>query len=254
MPEEIFDLLEDLFDGAKKRRKKQKKEKQRQFQEQERRPAKPREAVAPVTPAPNPQADLEATYQLQRKALEALRRNTDDVTTARMKLEERARFHEQQLVDFDERARQHLIDGREDLARIVLERKRMAVAQVSEFEREIETLKREEAELMRMEAQLEAELESFWLRSEVLKSQQRSAEARSRFSGDFSQVGSALDEAEAHVAELNSRSRLLDGMLSSGGGATDAHARFERDLELTGVDADLEALRRQMRQDRSTDR
>ena len=245
MPEEIFDLLEDLFDGAKKRRKRQRREREQELREQQQRP------VQQQPQAPNPQAELDATYRLQRKALEDLRRSTDDVAAARKKMEERARFHEQQLVDFDERARQHLLEGREDLARIVLERKRMAVAQVAEFEREIETLQREEAELMRMEAQLEAELESFWLRAEVLRSQQRSAEARSRFSGEFSEVSGALDNAEAHVAEMNGRSRMLDGMLASGQGATDDVARFEREVELTGVEADLEALRRQVRSERS---
>lgn len=252
MPEEIFDLLEDLFDGAQKRRKKQKKHQQ---QEQEvRRQIQPVEASEPLPHVPDPQAELDASYRQQRKALEDLRRSTDDVTSARLKLAERAQAHERQLAEFDARAREHLLQGREDLARIVLERKRMAVAQVSEFEREIQALQREEADLMRMEAQLEAELESFWLRSEVLRSQQRSAQARSRFSGEFGQVSSALDNAEAHVAELNGRSRLLDGMLSSGMGATDAHARFERDLELDAVDADLEALRRDLRQGRPGDR
>jgi phage shock protein A len=247
MPEEIIDLLEDLFDGAKKRRKKQKKEKQRQQNQQ---PVPTREVDDPVTPVTSPQTNLDTSYKQQRQALEDLRLSTDEVTSARLKLAERAAAHERQLEEFDTRAREHLMQGREDLARIVLERKRMAIAQVSEFDREIRKLQQEEADLMRMEAQLEAELESFWLRNEVLRSQQRSAQARSRFSGQFGQVSNALDDAEAHVAELNSRSRLLDGMLTTGLGATDQHARFERDLELSEVDADLEALRRQMRSER----
>ena len=254
MPEEIFDLLEDLFDGAKKRRKKQKRDKQQQQQQPEqRRNVQPVQAAEPLPHVPNPQAELDASYRQQRQALEDLRRSTDDVTSARKKLTERAQAHERQLTEYDARAREHLVAGREDLARIVLERKRMAVAQVSEFEREIQALQREEADLMRMEAQLEAELESFWLRAEVLRSQERSAQARSRFSGEFGEVSSALDNAEAHVADLNGRSRLLDGMLETGLGATNEHARFERDLELSEVDADLEALRRDLNSNRRTD-
>jgi phage shock protein A len=254
MPEEIFDLVEDLFEGIRKRKKRRDRQKRREAQ----RGAPPRRPLHPESSPPqarSPQAELEASYRQQRRMLEELRRSTDQVSLARQQLTERARTHERQLADFDTQAREHLERGREDLARVVLERKRLAMAQVSEFEREIDKLKEEEARLMGMEARLEAELESFWMRSQVLRSQHSSARARSRLSdatglnGEMGNASSALDDATAHVAELNDRSRTLDGMLESGLNR-DPHSRFERDLELSEVDADLETLRRQMRESR----
>lgn len=255
MPEEIFDLIEDLFEGARKRKKKRDRQKRREAQ----RNAPPRRPLHPEGASPqtrSPQTELEASYRQQRRMLEDLRRSTDQVSLARQQLTERARAHERQLGDFDVQARTHLENGREDLARVVLERKRLTMAQVSEFEREIDTLKEEEARLMGMEARLEAELESFWMRSQVLRSQHSSARARSRLSdattgisGEMGSANSALDHAAAHVAELDDRSRLLDGMLESGL-HRDPQSRFERDLELSEVDSDLETLRRQIREDR----
>lgn len=262
MPEEIFDLIEDLFDGARKRKKKRDRQKEREVR-QNPPPRKQRQSQSaePIDLDPrlsaDPQTQLEVNYRQQKKMLQDLRRSTDEVSQARQRLTERALSHERQLDEFDARAKEHLQQGREDLARVVLERKRLAVAQLSEFEREIEELKREETHLMSMEARLEAELESFWLRSQVLRSKHSSAQARSRLgdaasglSGEMGSAGSALDNAEKHVAELDSRSRMLDGMLESGMSNADPRIRFERDLELSEVDADLEALRRQMREDR----
>lgn len=256
MPEEIFDLIEDLFDGVRKRKKKRDQQKRREAH-------RSGPTHRPLhSEGPSPEARLETSYRQQRRMLEDLRRSTDQVSLARQRLTERARAHERQIGDFDEQAREYLERGREDLARVVLERKRLAIAQLGEFDREIDTLKDEEARLMGMEARLEAELESFWMRSQVLRSQHGSARARSRLNdattginGEMVSANSALDDAAAHVAELDSRSRTLDGMLESGL-HRDPHSRFSRDLELSEVDADLEKLRREMREgrERRTDR
>jgi hypothetical protein len=59
---------------------------------------------------------------------------------------------------------------------------------------------------------------------------------------------------ESHTTELRSRGAAVDQMLDEGlvDGVEDPHSRFERRLELSEVDADLERLRRELDEGRTS--
>jgi phage shock protein A len=220
----------------------------------------PRSAPAPAPapePAPpaDPQAELEAAFRDQRRLLEELRQSIDEVAAARQRLEMRVQLHEHRLAEYDEQARAHLLAGREDLARVMLERKRLAAGQLDELQSEIATLAAEQAQLMSAETRLEAKLETLRTRIDVLRTKHTSAKAQARLSeaaagmaSDVSSLNTSLEQVETHAAELRARSQALDQMIADGlvEGDDDPHARFEHELQLTTVDDDLARLRREL--------
>lgn len=279
MPEELFDLIEEVFDEGKKRRRRSRKRNERERRETRpaRRNPEPEPPAQPQSggilgrltgalrsgskqePQPQPQPkdhreELAHAYRQQVRLLEEMRRSVDEVVAAGHRLRQHAEQSEQRLAEFDARARAHLEAGREDLARAVLERKRLAMAQLDELEREIAELSREQEDLMRAEAELEAEVESLRVRSEVLQSQMASARAQARareatagLSDDFRSVATSVNEAERHVQELRARGATVDQMIDEGLlDPADPHGRFERQMQLSEVDADLERLKRQL--------
>jgi phage shock protein A len=170
-------------------------------------------------------------------------------------MQERSTRNEQRMADFEAQARQHLAAGREDLARVALERKRLGVAQAAEFERELASLAHEQTQLLRAEARLEAKIETFRMRRDVLRSQRASAEAQARISEAYGgvteesrDVAYTVRRIESHTAELRSRGAAAEQMLDDGlvEGVEDPQARFERKLAMSEVDDDLARLQREM--------
>ena len=139
---------------------------------------------------------------------------------------------------------------------VALERKAArAMAQAGEIQREVDALAKEQTQLLRAEARLEAKIEAFQMRREVLKSQRASAEAQARMgelyggiSEESSDVAFTLRRIETRTTELRSRGPAIDEMLDEGlvDGLEDPQTRFDRRLELAGVDDDLERLRREL--------
>lgn len=278
MPEELFDLFEELIDETGKRRRRRRRE--RQDDRGRDLPAR-REDPAPISqpegikgrigrlirsskpaesapePAPvDPRAELEKSYRQQRALLEEMSQSVDQVTVARSRLEMQAQENERRIAEFEERARAYLQAGNEDLARNALERRRLALVQEEEFQRQIDLLAREQSELMQAEARLEAKVETLQTQLTVLSSQLSAAEAHARardaasgLSSEFIDVVEAIDRAEKHTAEIRSRGEAIDQMITSGElhGDEDRHLRFEREMELSAVDSDLERLKRELK-------
>lgn len=276
MPEEIFEVFEDIFDEAKKRRKKSKKRRKKGQRDYDARyETDPRDRqqtpsgglLGKLTsmfqplpppepePEPDPMTDLERAHQQQMRLLQDVRRSVDEVTESRRRMQERADRNLERIEEHEAMAAAHLRAGREDMARVALERKRLAVAQSAEIGRELDALSKEQTQLLRAEARLEAKVEAFQMRRDVLQSQRASAEAQSRMSEMYggmseesSDVAYTLKRIETHNNELRSRGAAIDQMLDDGlvDGVEDPQARFDRRLELSGVDDDLERLRREV--------
>ena len=282
MPEEIFDLVEDLFDEAKKRRKKskkkskKKKEKARSRRQAASAPLPPQPSsqgpsgggvLGRITsmfqpapppqpaPAPDPISDLDRAHQEQLRLLADVRRSVDEVAEAWQRMQQRAEENARRIGRFEVDAARQLREDRDDLARVALERKRLAIAQAGEIQREVDALAKEQTQLLRAEARLEAKIEAFQMRRDVLQSQRVSAEAQARMSElyggiseESSDVAFTLKRIETRTAELRSRGPAIDEMLDDGlvDGLEDPQTRFDRRLELAGVDDDLERLRREM--------
>jgi phage shock protein A len=208
----------------------------------------------------DPREMLDLSYDKQVDMLRDVKRGVVEVTAARRRLELQAGEIRGTIEKFDAQARQAVLAGRDDLARLALERKQAALAQLSGFDAQVAQLKGEQDRLIQAEARLAAKVESFRTRKEVIKAQYTAAkatvrigEAVSGLSEEMSDVGLAVQRAEDKTAALRSRgdaineliaSGVLEDSLSPGGSALD------RELETLGatyaVEDELAQIRAQL--------
>src|SRR5437016_14130988 len=77
--------------------------------------------------AEDPRQVLDYAYNQQQQLLITLRRGLVDVATSKQQLEHQARRLETRIPQLDDQARRAVEAGRDDLARVALERKRLAL-------------------------------------------------------------------------------------------------------------------------------
>ncbi len=208
----------------------------------------------------DPREMLDLSYDKQVQMLRDVKRGVVEVTAARRRLELQADEIRGQAQKFDGQARQAVVSGRDDLARLALERKQAALGQLSGFDTQVAQLKGEQDRLIQAEARLAAKVEAFRTRKEVIKAQYTAAratvrigEAVSGLSEEMSDVGLAVQRAEDKTAALRSRgdaineliaSGVLDDALEPGGSALD------RELDALGtsyaVEDELARIRAQV--------
>ncbi|MBI2864311.1 MAG: PspA/IM30 family protein [Chloroflexi bacterium] len=173
--------------------------------------------------AEDPRKTLDYSYQKQVELLQNVKRGIVDVTTSRRRLELQAAKLEESSANLDGQARQALAAGREDLARMALERKQVIASQVQGLETQIEELKKEQEKLQAAEQRLSTKVEVFRTRKETIKAQYSAAEAQVRIgeavtgiSEEMADVGLAVDRAEEKTEKLKARAGAIDELLSTG--------------------------------------
>lgn len=211
--------------------------------------------------AENPNEQLEYSYEKQLELLQEVRRGVVDVTTSKKRLEAQVQKLDASLSDLDAKARAAMGAGREDLARIALERKQGAQAQLTSLEAQRAQLDVEQDKLVAAEQKLTAKVEAFRTQKETIKAQYSAAEAQVKineaFSGiseEMADVGLAIQRAEDKTEQMKARAGALDELLESGvlDDLTQTGDVLDRELtqvtQASAVDAELDALRKEMGQ------
>lgn len=210
--------------------------------------------------AEDPGMALDYSYEKQLEQLQNLRRSIADVVTNEKRLELQQAQINQQMDKLDSQARQALTMGREDLARLALERKAGLQAQIGQFGSQIEQLKAQQAKFVEMEQRLSARVESFRTQKEMVKAQYGAAsaqvkiqEAATGISEEMSDVNLAVQRAQDKVLQMQARANALDELTASGTlaeigpGAPDALDRQLQQLSSqTDVDRQLAEMKSQM--------
>ena len=209
--------------------------------------------------AEDPREMLDYSYEKQLEMLRDVKRGIVEVTAARRRLQLQADEHRSQLGKFESQARQALANGREDLARVALERKQAADEQIGGFDAQIQQLQTEQDGLIQAEARLSAKVEAFRTRKEVVKAQYTAAkatvrigEAVSGLSEEMSDIGTAISRAEDKTAQLRSRGAAINELLEAGvlDDSLEGGSALDRELDQLGrnfsVDIELEALKREL--------
>ncbi|MGZ3582692.1 MAG: PspA/IM30 family protein, partial [Ktedonobacterales bacterium] len=106
--------------------------------------------------AEDPGQTLDYSYQKQLEQLQNLRRSIADVVTSEKRLELQEAQINAQIERYDGQARQALAQGREDLARMALERKQGLQTQLATFDTQIAQLKDQQQKFVTMEQRLSA--------------------------------------------------------------------------------------------------
>lgn len=193
----------------------------------------------------NPHETLEYSYEKQLELLQNVRRNITNVVTSKKRLELQIVKLKQNLAKLDNQAREALNKGREDLARIALERKIQNEQQIKELEQQVQDLQSEQDKLQQVETRLRAKVESFKTQKEVIKARYSAAEAQVKIgeavtglSEEMTDVGLAIERAEQKTEKMQARASAIDELVASGALEDNLGNKDPLEAELNRLEAD----------------
>ena len=212
--------------------------------------------------AEDPGETLDYAYEKQLEQIQQIRRGIVDLVTAKKRLQRQSDTLEQQVQKLDIQARTALRVGREDLARMALERKQLIIVETGSLAQQIADLENQQQQMIASEGQLRAKVEAFRSRKEVIKAQYSAAEAQVRISeaasgigGDMADVGlavqRAIDKTESMRARANAVEELeaagtFDDMMAIGPPQDDIDRQLAQLGAGSAVDADLARLKAEL--------
>ncbi|OGG49768.1 MAG: phage shock protein A [Candidatus Handelsmanbacteria bacterium RIFCSPLOWO2_12_FULL_64_10] len=209
--------------------------------------------------AEDPRKLMDYSYEKQHEMLQQVRRGVLDVATAKRQIELQAEKEKDNVVKLEEQARRALASGREDLARLAIERKQVALARISDLETQMNTVEQEQQRLAQAEVRVAAKIEAFKTHKEVIKAQYSAAEAEVRvgeavsgLSEEFADLGLAMQRAEEKTEKMKARASAINELTASGTLELPGGKRDDIELELeklslsSGVEAELAAMKRQI--------
>ncbi len=214
--------------------------------------------------AEDPATSLDYSYQRQLQLLQDVKRGIVEVTTSRRRLDLQAAKLRENVEKLDGQARTALQQGREDLARLALQRKQAAQMQLSDMDQQIVQLETEQQKLQDAELRLRTKVEAFRTRKETIKAQYSAAEAQVRIgeaatglSEEMADVGLSIERAENKTEQMRARAMAIDELVQIG--TLDDHIGgdvLDRELaQLTAgsdIDRELAAMKRQIAAPKAT--
>lgn len=207
----------------------------------------------------DPATMMDYSYQKQLEFLQNVKRGIVETVTSRRRLELQAEKLRANVEKLDQQARQAVSAGREDLARLALQRKQTANQQLQGLDSQIADLEAEQSRLQASEARLSAKVEAFRTQKEVVKARYSAAEAQVRIgeaatglSEEMASVGLAIERAEQKTEAMRARATAIDELVEAGTLeelGTPAAGRIDSELQRMtseqNVEEELAALRRQ---------
>ncbi len=203
-----------------------------------------------MTPAEDPRQAYSSTYDKQRALLIRVRRALSEVGIAKQRLQDKAESTRAKLPQLEALARQALLDGREDLARLRLQRRQLAQVQLQSLNKQLLEIEREEHRLSITEQRLSDQLAAFYTRQELLAARYSAAEAQVHIgealagvSEELADLSQAMAAAEQKSAQMQARAAAIDRLVDEGllemPGVDEIETRDE--LLLTESDDDIES-------------
>jgi phage shock protein A len=214
-------------------------------------------AYAAVDRAEKPAETLDYSYEQQVQLLQNVRRGVADVVTAKKQLEIQANRLRDSVVKLETQARQALSLGREDLARVALQRKSAVQQQLRDLDAQVAVLEERQQKLVADQQALQARVEAFRSEKEVMKAQYRAAEAQVQIKESMTGIGDQLAEttlaiqrAKDKTLQMEARAAALDELVSTGaledvvGGP---EAQLDKELAALSSDAQVELELQQLK-------
>ncbi|MBA3284352.1 MAG: PspA/IM30 family protein [Nitrosopumilus sp.] len=170
---------------------------------------------------PNEALDYSAVKQAE--LIQRLRRDIVEVVASKKRLEMQKSRILENINKLDEQAKAAVKAGRDDLARLALERKNANLNQIKELDTQIMAIQNEQNKLENAEKRLSAKVEEFKSRKEIIKAKYSSAEAQVRIkenitgiSEEMSDIGMSMSRAEEKTEAMQSKAMAMDEMIESG--------------------------------------
>jgi phage shock protein A len=203
--------------------------------------------TAALAPAVDPREGALSTQQKQKALLGQVASAIGDVIAARARLEVSAAGVRNRLPALEDQARDELRAGRRDMARLALERRQIAQAELRTLEQQLADVQREEVALTMLQQRLSAQIEAFAARQEVIRARYSAAEAQVRIneavtgvSADFAGITAALQRAEEKTEDLQARATAIDRLVQEGDLESFAQTPSGDQVALPGSDIELQ--------------
>ena len=212
-------------------------------------------ANAVLDAAEDPRETLDYAYTRQQELLRQVKQGLIDVATSRKQLEGQAAKLKARVPQLDDQAKRALAAGREDLARLALQRKQTCLTELAGLETQLAEVAAEERKLTQAEQQFALRVDAFRTRRDTLSARYTAAEAQvqiheslSGVSGEFSELGVSLDRAEEKIDRMKARASAIDALIETGvlnlPGGGDAVERELREVAAAqAVEAELTMLK-----------
>ncbi|MEA1907388.1 MAG: PspA/IM30 family protein [Euryarchaeota archaeon] len=206
----------------------------------------------------DPREILDYSYQKQLELLQQVKRSVATVVTAKKRLELQKAKLEQNTQKLDRQAKDAISSGRDDLARLALERKKSNTIEIESLIMQINEQDLEQQKLIETERKLSAKITAFRTKKETIKAQYTAAEAQVKvkeavtgISEEMADVGFAIQRAEDKTEGMRAKSSALDEMVELGaldeiGGEDDIERELRKMQTTAGVDDDLARLKAEM--------
>jgi phage shock protein A len=215
------------------------------------------EVSSALDKAEDPRQVLDYAYNQQQELLITLRRGLVDVATAKQQLEQEAKRLEARIPQLDDQARRAVAAGRDDLARVAIERRWLAANEIDGLTKQISEVDAEKQRLAGQERSLQVRVEQFRTHRTVVSARYSAADAEVRLkeslagvSGELAELGMAVGRAEEKAERLQARARAIDSLVDLGsfpplGGGDFVEAELLRITVSKEIDAELDRIKKE---------
>lgn len=201
----------------------------------------------------DPRETLDYSYEKQLGLLRNVKRGLAEIATSKQRLKLQAEKLRQQDARLQDQAQQALLQGREDLARLALQRKQALQPQIESLSSQVAQLDEQQAKLTDASQKLQMRIDMFRTQKETIKAQYTASDAQVKIGESFTgisremnDIGLAVQRAQDRIEQMQARSGALDELIESGAledysaqlGAGDD---IDRQLRLAGGGSDIDA-------------
>ena len=188
--------------------------------------------------------------------LRNVKRGVVEMVAAKRQIQQQASKVQESVARLDMQARQALEAGREDLARLALQRKQTALLELQGLDEQISGMELEQEKLTQAEQRLQAKVAAFRTKKEVIKAQYNAAQAQVRIgsalsgiSEEMGDIGLAVERAEMKTDKMRARAGAIDELAATGvledftGGGDDISRELDKLAASQNVESELASLR-----------
>jgi phage shock protein A len=213
--------------------------------------------------AEDPAQVFNYSYSKQLEQLQQLRQSLVTVVQNEKHIEMLDAQVEAQASHLQDQSLQAMQQGREDLARLALQRREALLAQVAGYKNQLEQLTAQHQKIELLVQQVEQRVSSFASQKEMVEAQYQAAQAAVRvgevatgISKESTEMNLAMQRAQDKVLQMQSRATAIDALLDSGtfsdqgllsgGNATDLDHQLAKITSEHNVEEELAAMRQQL--------
>ena len=200
--------------------------------------------------AEDPRETLDYSYERQLEMLQNVKRGVVEMVTAKRRIQQQADRVQENIARLDRQARQAVDADRDDLARLALQRKQTALIELEGLDEQIAGMEREQEKLTEAEKRLQAKVDAFRNKKEIIKAQYTAAQAQVRIgaalggiSEEMGDVSLAVQRAENKTDQMRAKAGAIDELVASGvlDDITGPQDDIERELAQISTSSTVEA-------------